>query len=54
MEVTKCLKPLDNGRALVTVRVCRPQATAPHLDSTDLNLPSDKFLSLGGRSEEIS
>lgn len=25
MEVTKCLKPLDSGRDLVTVRVCRPQ-----------------------------
>jgi hypothetical protein len=25
MEVTKCLKPLDSGHGLVTVRVCRPQ-----------------------------
>jgi len=25
MEVTKCLKPLDSGRDLVIVRVCRPQ-----------------------------
>ncbi len=31
-----------------------PNATAPHLDSTDLKLPFDKCLTLGRRSEEIS
>ena len=25
MEVTKCLKPSDNGHDLVIARVCRPQ-----------------------------
>jgi hypothetical protein len=25
MEETKCLKPLDSGHNLVSVRVCRPQ-----------------------------